>query len=268
MKGVFYMLKKIKNSALEFKSVRSLVIIAMLLAVHTVLSIVGSVRVSDSLKISTGFVATAIMAVSYGPVVGLIFGAAGDLIQWMINPTGPLALGLTLNAALAAMVYGFTLYKKLPKKNEGEEGREKSTAEIIALRAYGVFSAVFMLSGFVMMLLAYTDRKTRVYSTGFYIGMVVNLLLGLLLAVLLIAKTGMDTLYMIRVIVCVSLINILINAVLGTFWLADLYGWDYKVYFWPRLIKNLIQIPINSIIIYFVMQAFSNNRYLRQMIGA
>nr|MCR4778713.1 hypothetical protein [Lachnospiraceae bacterium] len=61
------MLKKIKNSALEFKSVRSLVIIAMLLAVHTVLSIVGSVRVSDSLKISTGFVATVIMAVSYGP---------------------------------------------------------------------------------------------------------------------------------------------------------------------------------------------------------
>ena len=195
MKGVFYMLKKIKNSALEFKSVRSLVIIAMLLAVHTVLSILGSVRVSDSLKISTGFVATAIMAVSYGPVVGLIFGAAGDIIQWMINPTGPLALGLTLNAALAAMVYGFTLYKKLPKK-------------------------------------------------------------------------AIDILYMLRIIVCVSLINILINAVLGTFWLADLYGWDYKVYFWPRLIKNLIQIPINSIIIYFVMQAFSNNRYLRQMIGA
>ena len=195
MKGVFYMLKKIKNSALEFKSVRSLVIIAMLLAVHTVLSIVGSVRVSDSLKISTGFVATAIMAVSYGPVVGLIFGAAGDIIQWMINPTGPLALGLTLNAALAAMVYGFTLYKKLPKK-------------------------------------------------------------------------AIDILYMLRIIVCVSLINILINAVLGTYWLADLYGWDYKVYFWPRLIKNLIQIPINSIIIYFVMQAFSNNRYLRQMIGA
>ncbi|MBR6395818.1 MAG: folate family ECF transporter S component [Lachnospiraceae bacterium] len=189
------MLKKIKNSALEFKSVRSLVIIAMLLAVHTVLSIVGSVRVSDSLKISTGFVATAIMAVSYGPVVGLIFGAAGDIIQWMINPTGPLALGLTLNAALAAMVYGFTLYKKLPKK-------------------------------------------------------------------------AIDILYMLRIIVCVSLINILINAVLGTYWLADLYGWDYKVYFWPRLIKNLIQIPINSIIIYFVMQAFSNNRYLRQMIGA
>ena len=195
MKGVFYMLKKIKNSALEFKSVRSLVIIAMLLAVHTVLSIVGSVRVSDSLKISTGFVATAIMAVSYGPVVGLIFGAAGDIIQWMINPTGPLALGLTLNAALAAMVYGFTLYKKLPKK-------------------------------------------------------------------------AIDILYMLRIIVCVSLINILINAVLGTYWLADLYRWDYKVYFWPRLIKNLIQIPINSIIIYFVMQAFSNNRYLRQMIGA
>jgi len=195
MKGVFYMLKKIKNSALEFKSVRSLVIIAMLLAVHTVLSILGSVRVSDSLKISTGFVATAIMAVSYGPVVGLIFGAAGDIIQWMINPTGPLALGLTLNAALAAMVYGFTLYKKLPKK-------------------------------------------------------------------------AIDILYMLRIIVCVSLINILINAVLGTYWLADLYGWDYKVYFWPRLIKNLIQIPINSIIIYFVMQAFSNNRYLRQMIGA
>ncbi|MBP5305965.1 MAG: hypothetical protein J6Z02_08960 [Lachnospiraceae bacterium] len=125
-----------------------------------------------------------------------------------------------------------------------------------------------MLTGFIMMLLAYTDRKTKVYSTGDYIAMVVCRVLGLLLAVLLIAKTGMDTLYMIRILACVALINILINAVLGTYWLAELYGWDYKVYFWPRLIKNLIQIPINSIIIYTVMQAFSNNRYLRQMIGA
>ncbi|MBP5305964.1 MAG: folate family ECF transporter S component [Lachnospiraceae bacterium] len=120
------MLKKIKNSALEFKSVRSLVIIAMLLAVHTVLSIVGSVRVSDSLKISTGFVATAIMAVSYGPVVGLIFGAAGDLIQWMINPTGPLALGLTLNAALAAMIYGLHYIRSFQRKTKVKRAEKKA----------------------------------------------------------------------------------------------------------------------------------------------
>ena len=260
------MFKMFKNSALEFRSVKSIVAIAMLLALHTVLSLVGSVRISDSLKISTAFVSTAIMAVAYGPVVGLIFGAAGDVIQWMINPTGPLALGLTLNAALAAFVYGVTLYKKLPKKSV-EKDDERSMPEKIVLTTLGVLSAFFLVSGFIMLLLAYTDRKTKTYSQGFYIVLCICIALGIFLAVCLIAKTGMDTLYMLRIVACVSFINIVINAVLGTYWLAELYAWDYAVYFVPRLIKNLIQIPINSVIIYFIMQAFSNNRYLRQLVN-
>lgn len=258
------MFKSIKDSAGEFKSLQSIVAIAMLLAIHTVLSLFVSVRVSDSLKISTGFIATAIMAVCYGPVVGFIFGALGDIIQYLLNPTGPLALGLTLNAALAAMVYGFVLYKKLPKDNTGENVDKKRMSKAMSW-ILGIISAALIMACFVMLLLAYTDRKTKTYSTGFFVIAGICLVAGIVLTVILIKKTRSDVAYMLRVVACVSFINVVINAVLGTYWLAQLYAWDYGIYFVPRLIKNLIQIPINSVIIYYIMKAFAANKFLRGM---
>ena len=143
------LLKDFKDSAKEFTKLRSVVTIAMLLAVHTVLALYLSVRVSDSLKISTGFVAVAICTVAYGPVVGFVFGALGDVIQWALNPTGPLALGLTFNAALTGLAYGIAFYKRLPK-NPGAASEDKSAKQVSRVYSwsYGISSAAFLIVGF------------------------------------------------------------------------------------------------------------------------
>jgi len=265
------MLEKIKKSAGEFKSVKALVTIAMLLAIHTVLSAYVSIRISDSLKITISYVATVVMAVCYGPVVGFVFGALGDIIQYFLNPTGPLALGLTLNAALAAMVYGFAFYKKLPKSrieelHRGEEVTETPKGNTVLTIVFALISAAGLLFGFIRLLLAYTDRKNMSYPSSFYFISIGSIMIGVGFTLILMDRSKEDWLYIVRIVIAVAIINIGINAFLGTYWLSQLYAWDYGVYFVPRLIKNLIQIPINTVIIYYLMKAIANNKGLRKLV--
>ena len=47
----------------------------------------------------------------YGPVVLALSAGAGDLIKYVLKPTGPYFWGFTFNAALAGLFYGLFLYK-------------------------------------------------------------------------------------------------------------------------------------------------------------
>ena len=58
---------------------------------------------------------------------------------------------------------------------------------------------------------------------------------------------------MIRCFIAMTIVAILINSVLGTYWLSIMYGKGFEVYFISRLIKNLIQLPINVILTYYVL---------------
>lgn len=42
----------------------------------------------------------------FGPVVGGIMGGIGDILKFLIKPTGPYFFGYTLNAMLGPVIYG------------------------------------------------------------------------------------------------------------------------------------------------------------------
>lgn len=44
-----------------------------------------------------------------------------------------------------------------------------------------------------------------------------------------------------------------VNIFLGTFWISKMIGTNYWVLFVPRMIKNLVQLPINIILSYYVL---------------
>ena len=55
----------------------------------------------------------------FGPVMGFMCGGLGDIIQYIIKPTGPYFPGWTLSAALLglSMVYfSMTATSKFPRK--------------------------------------------------------------------------------------------------------------------------------------------------------
>jgi ECF transporter S component (folate family) len=99
------------SSYRELKNLRSLTGIAMLLALSVVLS-AFSIQLTDSIKIGVGFIVTALLGMMYGPVAGGLAAGAGDLIKYILKPTGPYFFGFTLTAILGGVIYGLFFYKK------------------------------------------------------------------------------------------------------------------------------------------------------------
>lgn len=102
--------QKYKDSFLEMKNLRSLVGISMLLAISVVLSFF-TINLGENIKIGVGFVVTALLGMLYGPVAGAFAAGTGDLIKYLIKPTGPYFFGFTLTAMLGAVIYGMFFYQ-------------------------------------------------------------------------------------------------------------------------------------------------------------
>ena len=47
----------------------------------------------------------------FGPVVGAVMGGMGDVIKFLMHPTGPFFPGYTLTALLSGLVYGVFFYR-------------------------------------------------------------------------------------------------------------------------------------------------------------
>ncbi len=105
--------RKFVDSTMEFKRLRSLTGMGLLLALSIVLSFF-TVQVTPSIKIGVGYLVTALLGMMYGPVAGGLAAGAGDIIKYVIKPTGPFFPGYTLNAILGGVIYGLFFYKMKP----------------------------------------------------------------------------------------------------------------------------------------------------------
>jgi len=104
--------KALKNSFFELKNLRSLVILAMLLALFVVLGTVANITMfGNAVKLNFTGQPMAIAGALYGPVASLLVGALADIIAIMLVPNGSFFPGITLCAAMTAATYGFFLYK-------------------------------------------------------------------------------------------------------------------------------------------------------------
>ncbi|MDD2956135.1 MAG: folate family ECF transporter S component [Oscillospiraceae bacterium] len=99
------------ESVQEMKKARSLAGISILLAINVALSFVGTVEVTPTLKIGTSFLAVALTGMLYGPAAGGAAAALGDIIGYLLRPTGPYFPGFTLSAFLGGAIYGLFLYR-------------------------------------------------------------------------------------------------------------------------------------------------------------
>ena len=200
-----------KASAKEFKKLRSLVLASLLLAIYVVLAVFVSVQVTDTLRISTGFIAQILTGILFGPVVGTISAILGDTIQLIVKPTGAWFYGWSLNAALTGLVYGIAFYGKLPRRGAAS-GSEKRP-------------------GFLVKFLA------------------------------------LDLKFLLRTLIAVTIVHMLINALLGTYWCTVVYGKQFMIYFSTRFIKNLVEIPVDTIMTYYLLRALSEVGDFRRMVA-
>ncbi len=103
-------IQKISNSLAEFRDLRNLTLMSMLLALDVCLSFF-SIQVLPFLKIGFSFLSLTAAGMIFGPLPGFVIGAAGDLIGFFLKPTGPFNPLMTLVAAVAGLIWGLILYK-------------------------------------------------------------------------------------------------------------------------------------------------------------
>jgi len=123
-----------KDSALELKSTRNLVLCAMMAALAIVLSYTTSFYITNDIKIGFSGLPNRLVDFMFGPVVGCIFGGLMDVIKFFIKPDGAFFPGYTLTAMVGGLIYGIFYYRlqiKQPHLTE-ETGWPKVKAWILA----------------------------------------------------------------------------------------------------------------------------------------
>ena len=98
-------------------------------------------------------------------------------------------------------------------------------------------------------LIAYVIRPAGPLHLGFTLS---TMLTVLVFAIFLYEKP----LKIWRVIVSKTVVNVGVNIVLNTYWLSNLYGKAYIVLLFERVVKNIALLPVEIILLWFVLKAF------------
>ena len=101
----------VKNPFSALKSPRTIAFAAMLIALNVIITRYLSIQ-TQFLRIGFGFLPVAVFSMLFGPVLGAIAAAVGDLIGFFLFPSGPFFPGITLSAFVYGFIYGIFLYKK------------------------------------------------------------------------------------------------------------------------------------------------------------
>lgn len=112
--------------------------------------------------------------------------------------------------------------------------------------AYMLFGPVVgMIFGGAADIFGYIIKPTGAFFPGFTISGIVG---GLIYGMFLYKKRVSFS----RILIAKAVVAVVVNMLLGTYWLTILYGKGFMVLFPLRAIKNLVMLPINSVLFYAV----------------
>lgn len=89
---------------------RMLVFAALMIAMTRALSLIPSIPIAHT-SLSFGFLARSLCALVCGPVLGLAFGFAEDILGFILQPTGEFFFGYTLSTMAGMLVYALCFYR-------------------------------------------------------------------------------------------------------------------------------------------------------------
>lgn len=87
-------------------------VLSILLALEVIIARFGTIRPSESIKLSLDFVPVVIAAVLFGTVPAVVMSILADILGAFLFPVGPFFPGFTVTAALTGVIYGLILHKR------------------------------------------------------------------------------------------------------------------------------------------------------------
>ena len=102
-----------RDASREVRDLRKLLFSALMIALCIVLAQVPSVPLFGGAKVTWGFLARSVCAWVCGPVLGLLFAFAEDILSFFLTGGGgyPFFPGYTLTTMLGVFVYSLFFYK-------------------------------------------------------------------------------------------------------------------------------------------------------------
>ena len=91
---------------------KTMAALSILLAMEVIIARFGTIRPSESMKLSLDFVPVAAAAIMYGTAPAIVMSILADILGAFLFPVGPFFPGFTVTAALTGLIYGLFLHKK------------------------------------------------------------------------------------------------------------------------------------------------------------
>lgn len=90
---------------------KMLAIMSLLVALEVIIARFGTIRPTQSLKLSLDFIPVVISAILFGPIPAMIISILADVLGAFLFPVGPFFPGFTVTAAMTGLLYGLMLYR-------------------------------------------------------------------------------------------------------------------------------------------------------------
>lgn len=189
----------------------------------------------------------------FGPVYGAMVGFASDIISFMLTSSGAYHFGFTLNAILVGFIPGIVFY--LIRKKD---------ISIAFGKVNTILAGVALIGALVYINFIGINELDEVMIV---MGMPINVVLSILMILLVIALSFVvvklkkvysnhEGFYSIDKLIFIACINyIVINLMLTPIWLLQLYNIPIVASVSVRIFKSLIDVPLQVIVIYSIMQA-------------
>ncbi len=101
------------DSFKELKVTHNLVLCGLMAALAGVLNYTTSIFITPNIRIGFSGLPNRVVEYLFGPWVGAVFGAALDILKYLLKPDGgAFFFGYTFNVMVAGVIYGSVLYKK------------------------------------------------------------------------------------------------------------------------------------------------------------
>lgn len=111
-----------------------------------------------------------------------------------------------------------------------------------------------------LLLPVYTNRDIWKPEIGFYCvvaGFFVNIIVNL---IFVLKQNSMDAKFLLRCFITMSIVAVIIQMFFGTVWCVIMYGKGFWFYFTSRAIKSLIQLPFNTVLVYYMIRMMKHHQ--------